>query len=226
MTCQTDSPTQRTRTAGDHLFVVSGCSGSGKSTLIAALAQQGEAVATEPGRQIVKEQTQLGGDGLPWVNPQRFIDLCAERALRDFDRHVHLRRRAFFDRSFIDVASAVELTGLVAPDSLQLALQSKRYARLVFISPPWEALFRPDAERRHGFSEAVAEYEVLVPTYRRHGYEIVFIPQASVAKRVSFVRSVVSSREPGAAHSPFALHFPPFVLHPSQESDSPPDSYY
>ncbi len=47
------------RYEGDHLFVVSGCSGSGKSTLIAALAQQGEAVVTEPGRQIVKEQIQL-----------------------------------------------------------------------------------------------------------------------------------------------------------------------
>jgi predicted ATPase len=188
-----------TGTEGDHLFVVSGCSGSGKSTLIAALAQQGETVITEPGRQIVKEQIQLGGDGLPWVNKQRFIDLCAERAIRDFDLNVRLPRRTFFDRSFIDVASAVELTSLVAPYCLQRALRSKRYASFAFISPPWEALFRPDEERRHTFSDAVAEYDVLVPTYRRYGYEIVFIPRLSVAERVSFVLSIVSSREAGAA---------------------------
>ena len=178
----------------DHLFVVSGCSGSGKSTLIAALAQRGEAVAAEPGRQIVKEQIRLGGEGLPWVNPQRFVDLCAERAIRDFDRHLSVHRRTFFDRSFIDVASAVERTGLVAPDSLKVALQSRRYAPLVFISQPWEALFRPDEERRHSFSEAIAEYDRLVPTYRRHGYEIIFIPRASVLERVAFVLETLDFR--------------------------------
>ena len=89
--------------------------------------------------------------------------------------------------------------GLVAPDSLQMALRSKRYASLAFISPPWEALFRTDEERRHTFCDALAEYDVLVPTYRRFGYEIVFIPQLSVAERVSFVLSIVSSRESGAA---------------------------
>jgi len=73
------------RYEGDHLFVVSGCSGSGKSTLIAALAQQGEAVVTEPGRQIVKEQIQLGGDGLPstlQANVVEWTDL-------DLDYRVH-----------------------------------------------------------------------------------------------------------------------------------------
>jgi predicted ATPase len=187
-----------TRTEGDHLFVVSGCSGSGKSTLIAALAQHGEAVSAEPGRQIVREETQRGGDGLPWANKQRFIDLCAERAIHDFHRHAPLGHRTFFDRSFVDVMSAVTLTGLVAPAPLKVALESKRYASLVFISPPWEALFHPDSERRHTFRDALEEYEVLVPTYGRHGYQVVFIPQAPVPERVAFVLSMASSGETGA----------------------------
>ena len=184
--------------AGDRLFVVSGCSGSGKSTLIEALERHGEAVAAEPGRRIVKEQLEQGGDGLPWANTQRFIDLCAERAIQDFDRHAPLNRRTFFDRGFIDVASAVELTGLVAPGPLKTALTTRRYAPRVFISPPWKDLFGQDAERRHTFGDAVAEYEVLVPTYRRHGYEIVFIPQASVPERVSFVLSMASPERPSS----------------------------
>lgn len=183
---------------GDHLFVVSGCSGSGKSTLIAALAQHGEAVATEPGREVVKEEIRRGGDGLPWANRQRFIDLCAERTIRDFDRHAQLGRRTFFDRSFVDVASAVTLTGLVAPSGLKIALESKRYASLVFMSPPWETLFHPDSERRHSFRDALEEYEVLVPTYRRHGYQVVFIPQAPLPERVAFVLSMASSGETAA----------------------------
>ena len=187
------SPSARDPGEGGHLFVVSGCSGSGKSTLLEALAREGEAVSAEPGRQIVKDQLRLGGDGLPWLNKQRFIDLCASHAIREFDRHVGQSGRVFFDRGFIDVASAVELTGLIAPAALEQALRWKRYAPRVFISPPWEALFGQDAERRHTFKDSVAEYEVLVPTYRKHGYEVVFLPQASVAKRVAFVQSVVSS---------------------------------
>ena len=180
--------------AGNHLFVISGCSSSGKSTLLEALAQQGEVVSEEPGRQIVKEQLRTGGDALPWLNPQRFIDLCAEHAVREFDRHVRQARRVFFDRSFIDVATAVESSGLVAPETLQQALRSRRYATTVFLSPPWEALFQQDEERRHTFRDAVAEYEALVPAYRRHGYEIVFLPQRPVPERVSFVQSIVSTR--------------------------------
>lgn len=113
-----------------------------------------------------------------------------------FDRNVPQRRRTFFDRSLIDVASAVALTGLREPDALASALRSKRYAPRVFISPPWKALFRADAERRHTFCEAAAEYEVLVPTYRKHGYEIVLVPLASVAERVSFVLDSLASPGP------------------------------
>ena len=179
-------------TAGDNLFVLSGCSSSGKSTLLEALAKHGEAVSVEPGRLIVKQQLRLSGDGLPWLNRQRFIDLCAAHAIREFDRHVSQPGRVFFDRGFVDVASAAELTGMVEPDSLRQALQSRRYAPRVFMSPPWEALFLQDDQRRHTFRDAVAEYDMLVPTYRRHGYEIVFLPQVSVPERVSFVRSTVA----------------------------------
>ncbi len=198
MTRPTDRLIPAARAAGDRLYVVSGCSGSGKSTLIAALAQHGEAVAVEPGRAIVKAQLATGEDGLPWANPQRFIDLCAAHAIADFDRRVRGKRRTFFDRSFIDVASAVERSGLVMPGRLRRALKSKRYAPLVFISAPWEALFAPDAQRRHGFGEALAEYEALVPTYQRHGYAIVFIPPLPVMERVAFVLATVTAHEAAA----------------------------
>ena len=90
MTHETSSPAPGSGTPVDYFYVVSGCSGSGKSTLVEALGERGELVVTEPGRRVVKEQLQLGGDGLPWINPQRFVDLCAARAIQDFDRHVAL----------------------------------------------------------------------------------------------------------------------------------------
>lgn len=126
------------------------------------------------------------------MNPQRFAELCAQQALQDFDQQVPLRCRTFFDRGFIDVASGIAQHGLITPDSLSLALHTKRYAPLVFVSPPWKALFQQDDERRHTFAEAVAEYEALVPFYGRWGYEILHLPQASVDERVSFVLSRVA----------------------------------
>ena len=78
------------------------------------------------------------------------------------------------------------------------ALKLKRYALLVSISAPWEALFAPDAQLRHGFGEALAEYEALVPTYRRHGYAIVFIPPLPVMERVASVLATVTAHEVAA----------------------------
>ena len=131
---------------------------------------------------------------MPWENMQCFIDLCASKAIADFDEHAQADHPVFFDRSFMDVVSAVELTGLQAPASLEVALSTKRYAPIVFMSPPWEAIFESDSERRHSFADAVAEYEALVPTFRRFEYEVVFLPQVSVHDRLEFVSSAISGR--------------------------------
>jgi predicted ATPase len=177
-------------------YVISGCSGSGKSTLLSALAERGESVVSEPGRQIVRDQIRSGGDGLPWANLQRFVDLCTTRAIDDFNRHESSPRRTFFDRGFIDIATAVETHNLATPRLLEQALASKRYSSIVFMSPPWKDLFATDAERKHSYGDAVEEYEGLVPFYERFGYELVFLPQTSVPERVSFVLDTLMERKP------------------------------
>lgn len=179
---------------GAQLIVLSGCSGSGKSTLLAALAAQGESVAPEPGRRVVQQELASGGDALPWRNAQRFIDRCARLADADFELHAAQPRRTFFDRSLVDVAAAVARSGLQAPAVLTHAMATKCYAPFVFMSAPWQALFATDAERRHGFDEAVAEYDALVPAYRDRGYDIIDLPQLPVAQRAAFVLTNVNAR--------------------------------
>ncbi|MEZ4606967.1 MAG: AAA family ATPase [Deinococcales bacterium] len=177
-----------------NFFVISGCSGSGKSTLLDALKAQGETVVMEAGRRVVKEQLELGLDGLPWENTQRFIELCVVKGIADFDTHVSVKGRVFFDRSLIEFTTA-EAFGLQLPTALNEALSLRRYAPLVFMSPPWETLFQTDDERRHSFEDAVAEYKVLVPSYQAFGYQIVYLPQIPVEERVSFVLSQLSVYE-------------------------------
>ena len=174
-----------------NYFVISGCSGSGKSTLLEALRRRGEAVVTEPGRRVVKEQAGLGSGALPWEDAQRFAEHCTAKAIKDFKSHLRTDSPVFFDRSLVGIASAVEAFNLKMFDSLADALSSVRYAPSVFMSAPWEALFRTDEERRHHFQDAVAEYEALVPAYQAYGYEVVFLPKASVEERVAFIASTL-----------------------------------
>ena len=172
-----------------NYFVISGCSGSGKSTLLKALRQRGKMGVPEPGRRVVKEQLAAGLDGLPWKNTQRFVEECTKKAAKDFKGHLDLRGSVFFDRSLIDIVSAVEASDLTMPANLSEAVGSMRYASTVFMSKPWEALFQTDEERRHGFEEATDEYKRLVLTYQKYGYELIFLPRASVKERVAFISS-------------------------------------
>jgi predicted ATPase len=168
------------------MVVVSGCSGAGKSTLLAELALRGYLVHPEAGRQIVKEQLHLGGDGLPWENPVKFAELCISRAIFFFNTAMPIDRPAIFDRSIVDNIAGIERLGLPLPNYFMVALQHYRYARRVFMTPPWKELFSHDAERRHSFEDAVAEYAGLLKGYTANGYEIVLIPKGTPAERANF----------------------------------------
>ena len=91
-----------------RLVVVSGCSGGGKSSLLAEMARRGYQVMPEPGRQIVKEQTYIGGDGLPWANIPKFVELCVSRAMYFYNAARPADRCVLFDRSIVDAVAALE----------------------------------------------------------------------------------------------------------------------
>lgn len=179
------------------LVVISGCSGGGKSTLLAELKARGHAVVEEPGRRIVAEETARGGTALPWVDLAAFLHRAIEMARSD-----HAAAAAavaarggwvFFDRGLIDAASALEaLTGEPVLRPLSAAYP---YHRQVFLAPPWPEIYVTDADRRHGLDAAVAEYERLRGTYPALGYDVLALPQVTVAARADFV---VSSLTAGA----------------------------
>lgn len=171
----------------DKLVVVSGCSGGGKSTLLREMAARGYSVFPEPGRQIVKEQRYIGGDGLPWENALKFVELCLSRAMFFYNTARPGERPVLFDRSLIDNVAGLQRMGYPLSPALNEAVQRYRYGRRVFMTPPWPELFAADAERRHSFEEAVAEYEFLLAAYPAYGYEVVIIPRLSVPERADFL---------------------------------------
>jgi predicted ATPase len=171
----------------DKLVVISGCSGGGKSSLLREMAARGYSVYLEPGRQIVKEQLYIGGDGLPWDNALKFVELCLSRAMFFYNTAQPGDRPVLFDRSIIDNVAGLQRLGYSLSPSHSEAVRRYRYARRVFMTPPWLELFAHDAERRHSLAEAEAEYEFLLAAYPAAGYEVVLIPRRSVGERAEFL---------------------------------------
>ena len=93
----------------------------------------------------------------------------------------------FFDRSIVDNINGLMRMPSGAPAYMLTALEKFRYARKVFMTPPWAELFRADAERTHSYEASVAEYETLGPAYERLGHEVVVLPKVSVKERVDFI---------------------------------------
>jgi len=170
-----------------RLVLLSGCSGGGKSTLLAALARRGYAGYEEPGRQIVKEQSFISGEGLPWADPVLFAELLVSRAMHQMASAVRAGGTAIFDRGLVEPYAWFRRSGLAVPASLATAVRRLRYADTVLLAPPWPEIFAPDAERRHGFAAAEAEYHALVEAFAELGYATAELPKADVETRVRFV---------------------------------------
>lgn len=181
-----------------RLVVISGCSAGGKSTLLAEMQRRGVRVCLEPGRRVVEQQQAVGGDGLPWSNPQKFLQLCAALAIEDFVRASEIEGVTLFDRSLVDaVAGLVRLAQQSNSPEIAAAhlplLDRYRYARIVLLAPPWPELFAAgslDTKRKHSFATAVAEYEHLREYYPEQGYEVAELSKGTVAARADYLQTL------------------------------------
>ncbi|WP_371345421.1 AAA family ATPase [Ancylobacter sp. IITR112] len=169
----------------DRFVVISGCSGGGKSTLLAELARRGCAVVEEPGRRIVSEQLLSGGSALPWLDLAAFARRAIALALDDRAAARQHSGWVFFDRGLIDAVAA--LASAMATPLDRAFCDAHRYNRRVFLTPPWPEIYAGDAERRHDFSVALAEYDRLRDAYPALGYEVTILPKVSVSARADIV---------------------------------------
>jgi predicted ATPase len=169
----------------DRYVIISGCSGGGKSTLLSEFARRGYNAVPEPGRRIIEQENLSDGSALPWVDMEAFARRAMVMALEDHVAAKSGTSWVFFDRSLVDAAAALEYcTGKPYLDELK---RNHRYNRRVFLTPPWPEIYETDAQRRHGWDSAKAEYERLLTIYPRIGYDIAILPKISVEARADYV---------------------------------------
>lgn len=144
----------------------------------------------EPGRRIVEAELARGGTALPWIDLEGFLRKAIAMALDDWKIAFGNTGVTFFDRSLIDAAVALEsLTGQPATAALHAR---NRYHHRVFMAPPWPEIFVADSARRHGFDDAVGEFDQLMAAYPALGYDVVILPKTSVSKRAELILSQIN----------------------------------
>jgi predicted ATPase len=171
----------------DHLYIITGGPGSGKTSLIEALGAHGVSHMPEAGRAIIQDQVDIGGVALPWDNREAFAALMLGWEMRSYREAVPARGPIIFDRGIPDVIGYLQLCGLPIPKPAIRAAEQRRYAKTVFIAPPWPAIFEHDAERKQTLAEAEATYHAMVEVYSQLGYELVQLPLAPIPDRARFV---------------------------------------
>ncbi len=167
--------------------MITGGPGMGKTSLIDALTALDYTCVEESGRQLIKEQLAAAGAALPWKDQALFAEAMFAAAVKDFSQHQTNDQPVIFDRGIIDVIGYLTLCGLLVPDEMKQAAKELRYNQQVFITPPWEEIYRNDAERKQTFAEAVATYEVMKKVYAEFGYSLMELPKCTVAQRIDFM---------------------------------------
>ena len=175
----------------NNFYVITGCSGGGKSTIIDVLRARGFLCVDEVGRNIVQQQMRIGGDATPWQDQIKFRELLLSRYMYVYEQVEERTQPVFFDRGIPEGIGYSRLMKVPTLEHHRAAARIYRYAKTVFVTPPWREIFRNDEERKHTYEDAVAEYELTLEIYPKYGYELIEIPKGPISERIDFILSQI-----------------------------------
>lgn len=178
----------------NNFIVFTGGPGAGKTSLIEALSQKGYKHIEESGRKIIKQQVLIHGNALPWANASKYSELMLHQAIEDYKQMAEETDLCFFDRGIPDILGYVNLIGLNKQQTYLDAVSEYRYNPMVYILPPWEDIYKNDAERKQDFEEAIATYHIMRKIYTKSGYMLTEVPCTPLIERVKFILDDLSDR--------------------------------
>ncbi len=143
----------------------------------------------ETHRAVIREQVAAGGKAVPWSDYAAYAELCAKRDVAIYDGLAGETGRVFFDRGIVDSYGA---PGVAPSPFIAAAVRSRRYNRRVFVFPPWREIYATDGERKQGWEEAEATFEVIRKVLISLDYEPTVVPIGTVEERLAFVLANVA----------------------------------
>jgi predicted ATPase len=173
-----------------HHVVITGGPGAGKTTLLAELAAMGYATVNESARSIIAERLARGEPPRP--DPLAFAQEILRRDIQKYTQQQRSDVWVFFDRSAVESIGMVHEASRLPGEELDALLDSYRFHKLVFVLPPWEAIYVTDAERDHSFAHATRVHAQLVDWYRACGYALHEVPRLPAPERAQHVMQVLS----------------------------------
>jgi predicted ATPase len=168
------------------VYVITGGPGFGKTVLIEKLRNMGYPVGEEAVRRIILQQIECQGDILPWKNVSKFEKLLMQERI-DFLHRIDKQDIAFSDRGLPDQAGFSMYKGKSISTELSSAILLNRYAKKVFVTPPWGQIYTNDPIRTETFEEAVKIHRCILKAYVDNGYEPIDLPLATMDERIEFI---------------------------------------
>jgi predicted ATPase len=179
----------------NNFHIITGGPGSGKSTLIDALRSHAYLCVDEVARDIIQEQTRIGGDALHTGNRIKFRELMLARSIETYEEARDATEPVFFDRGIPDLIGYSHLINVIVTDDILTAAHRYRYHTKIFLAPPWQEIYEHDAERKQSWDEAIATYQCIAAGYTEAGYELIELPKCAVDERVEFVLRNIGTQD-------------------------------
>jgi len=169
----------------DNFYIITGGPGGGKTTLLDFLASNGYPYVGDTAREIIRHRLSLGLPPRP--DPATF---ASEMFYRDFENYIsnsNSQRIIFFDRSFFDSAWLLNHFDPQTFHQIEKTHLIHRYNTKVFVTPPWQEIYKTDSERDQTFDQAVDVHDKVCNWYAEHKYELIIIPKDKVESRAKFL---------------------------------------
>lgn len=171
----------------ENFYVITGGPGVGKTTLLKELAKNGFEIVPEDAREIIKTEVQNNGDGVPWKNKERYIELMFKASIASYETAKNKPNVLFFDRGMIDTLCYSKMIGLGITSEMNHIVKAHLYNRKVFILPPWQEIYHRDNERKQTWEEATLTFAEMKVAYINFGYQLIEVPIDTLENRVLFI---------------------------------------
>ncbi|PTS99709.1 ATPase [Pedobacter sp. HMWF019] len=173
----------------ENFYIITGGPGVGKTTLLNELQKEGHQIVPEVAREIIKQQMETNGTGLPWKDKELYLKLILEASLKSYleIQNQNSESLSFFDRGIPDSVCYSKIIEKEISFEINSIAQSYRYNKNVFILPPWQEIYQTDSERKQTWQEAKMTYNVMKETYLSYNYQVIDIPKDSIENRKRFV---------------------------------------